>query len=157
MLWITFLFVLLGFPSLSFAEKVIVDPEELRYLYSFSAIDGFFVGDSLTLKSVPLVVYFSDRPARIAGHIALDNFLQIWENNADSLNKDPPNAELVVYNKSGDTQAVLIISKPTVDGDSISFAMELIDGNIPEHFGPSTLFIDDMIDPEFGLRPARSH
>ncbi|TDI91159.1 MAG: hypothetical protein E2O72_02580, partial [Candidatus Dadabacteria bacterium] len=54
-------------PGLVFAEHVIDDSKNPRYLFTLASASGTFEGDTLTLKGVPLVVYFSDRPVRVAG------------------------------------------------------------------------------------------
>jgi len=129
-------------PGLVFAENVIDDSKNPQYLFTLASKSGTFEGDTLTLKGIPLVVYFSDRPVRVAGHITLEKFAGMWDNGVDNFKDNPPNAELAIYDKKGDKHAVLIISRPEVKGDTISFNVRLIDESIPETFGHSTLFID---------------
>ncbi|MCP4229153.1 MAG: hypothetical protein GY771_03270 [bacterium] len=40
-----------------------------------SAVSGSCDGETLTLNDVPAVVYFSDRPYRIAGYVSEEQFL----------------------------------------------------------------------------------
>jgi len=54
-------------PGLVFAENIIDDSKEPSYLFVLIATSGSLKGDTLTLKGVPNVIYFSDRPARKAG------------------------------------------------------------------------------------------
>lgn len=65
-------------PGLVFAEHVIDSTKNPHYLFSLAAKSGSLDGNLLTLKGVPLVVYFSDRPNRIAGHITLEKFVEMW-------------------------------------------------------------------------------
>jgi len=61
-------------PGLVFAENVIDDSKNTRYLFVLSATSGSLKGDTLTLNGVPNVVYFTDRPARKAGHMSVSKF-----------------------------------------------------------------------------------
>jgi len=76
--------------GLVFAEHVIDDSKEPRYLFVISGTSGSLDGDTLTLNGVPNVIYFSDRPARIAGHISLEKFVYSWNKGSDSFKADPP-------------------------------------------------------------------
>jgi len=100
--------------------------------------------ERLTLNNVPLVVYFTDRPVREVNHMSLKKFISIWDEGVDSFKKDPPSAELAIYDENGDKHAVLILTKPEVHGDTISFQVNVLDESIPEFFGHSTLFIDPL-------------
>jgi hypothetical protein len=130
--------------GLVFAENVINDSKTPQYLFTLASKSGTFKGDTLTLKGIPLVVYFSDRPVRVAGHITLEKFAGMWDKGVDNFKEDPPDAELAIYDKKGDKHAVLIISRPKVKGDTISFKVRLIGESIPKKFGHSTLFIDNF-------------
>jgi len=57
--------------GLVFAENVIDDSKNTGYLFVISGTSGSLDGDTLTLNGVPNVIYFSDRPARKAGHMSL--------------------------------------------------------------------------------------
>jgi len=128
--------------GLVFAEHVIDNSKEPQYLFTLASKSGTFEGDILTLKGIPLVVYFSDRPVRVAGHITLEKFAGMWDKGVNNFKADPPNAELAIYDKKGDKHAILIISSPEVKGDTISFKVRLISESIPKSLGHSTLFID---------------
>ena len=81
------------------ADDVISSKENPEFLYVLSATSGSFEGDTLTLRDVPLVIYFSDRPNRIAGHMSLKKFVKLWGKGKNSFKKDPPNATLSIFNK----------------------------------------------------------
>ncbi len=135
-------------PALVFAEHVIDDSKNTGYLFVISGTSGSLDGDTLTLNGVPNVIYFSDRPARKAGHLSLEKFVEMWDKGDDSFKADPPNAELAIYDKKRDKHAVLIISRPEIKGDTISFTVRLISGSIPKSLGHSTLFVDpDTVAP----------
>jgi len=86
-------------PGLVFAEHVIDDSKDPGYLFVLSATSGSLKGDTLTLNGVPNVIYFSDRPARKAGHISLAHFIEMWDKGVDNFKADPPNATLSVLDK----------------------------------------------------------
>jgi hypothetical protein len=125
-------------------QTVIDDSKNLQYLFTMAAKSGTYADNTLRLTGVPLVVYFSDRPHRIAGHMDLQAFLEMWDEGVDNFKADPPNAELAIFEESGVTHTVLIVSKPAVDGDDISFDVDVIDEKIPATFEQSTLFIDNF-------------
>lgn len=133
--------------ALVFAETVIDDTKNPGYLFVISGTSGSLDGDNLTLNGVPNVVYFSDRPAKVAGHISLEKFVGMWDKGVDNFKTDPPNAELSIYEKEGDKHSVLIISSPEVKGETISFKVKLLTPNepIPNSFTHSALFIDSGV------------
>lgn len=140
---IIFVAMLFGVSStMTNAQHVIDESEAPAFLFTMSALSGSFENDRLSLSGIPLVVYFSDRPYRLAGHISLQDFASLWNEGDDSFSKYPPNAELAIYGQSGGTQAVLIISEPEFTGASISFTVTVLEGDISETFGQATLFID---------------
>ena len=53
------------------AAPVINEADAPRFLYTMSAKSGAYADGRLTLNDVPLVVYFSDRPARISGQLSI--------------------------------------------------------------------------------------
>lgn len=135
----------IGFASANAGPQTVIDDSDApAYLFTMTAESGTYVGDKVTLKGVPLVVYFSDRPHRIAGHMDLEKFLDIWADGVDRFKNDPPNAELAIYDENGDKHPVLVISKPVVDGDNISYEVKVLDETIPDSFGHATLFIDNF-------------
>jgi len=132
--------------DLVFAENIIDDLKNPTYLFTLAGKSGTFEEDTLTLMGVPLVVYFTDRPHRISGHISLEKFRWLWDKGVDNFEEDPPTAQLSVYSESGDKHDVLIISSPRVKGDTISFNVKELEESesIPKSFGHSTLFIDSL-------------
>ena len=117
-----------------------------QYLFAIPALSGTADADSLTLNNVSHVIYFSDRPDRIAGHMSLEDFVKNWNDGPDSFTADPPNATLSVLDESGTTETVVELLDPKVDGTSITFAVKIIEGKLLESFGPATLFIDAIIN-----------
>jgi hypothetical protein len=107
--------------------------------------------DDKTLRLVNVgkqTLYFSDRPVRIAGHMAMPAYLGEWKagEGADNFAADPPNATLSVLEpeKPGNTLAVVEISHPVVDGNDLVYEYKLIEGEMPESGGATALFIDSI-------------
>ncbi|MGL4964894.1 MAG: hypothetical protein ACRC67_26955 [Inquilinus sp.] len=105
-----------------------------------------------TVKTLRLVnvgqqtLYFSDRPVRLAGHLRMADYLSEWTRKAgkDNFGSDPPNATLSVYEpgQADNMLAVVEITDPRVEGADLVYSYKLIDGNLPEGGGATSLFID---------------
>jgi hypothetical protein len=91
-------------------------------------------------------LYFSDRPARIAGHFKMADYLKEWTAKAgqDNFGANPPNATLSVYEpgQRDNTLAVVEITQPRIEGADLVYNYKLIDGKLPAGGGPTSLFID---------------
>ena len=92
------------------------------------------------------VLYFSDRPQRIAGHLTMADYLKEWTAKAgkDNFGANPPNAALSVY-ESEDKDSTLVvveITNPKVDGADMVYNYKLIEGKMPAAGGATSLFID---------------
>ena len=129
-------------PGTANPQRVVDDSGARRFLFTMTAGSGSFAEGRLSLAGVPLVVYFTDRPYRQAGHMSLQDFMSLWQGDAEDLGNDPPNAELAIYDAGSDAQSVLIIDEPEMSEGSISFRVKLLDETIPATFGQATLFID---------------
>ena len=113
-----------------------------EYLFAMPALSGTANADSLTLNNVSHVIYFSDRPDRIAGHMTLEDFVKNWNEGSDSFTDDPPNATLSVLDESGTTETVVELLNLKIDGAAVTFTVKVLEGKLLESFGPATLFID---------------
>ncbi len=128
---------------------VIDESQTPRFLVVLSGASGSFDGDTLILQRVPAVTYFSDRPARIAGHMSVEEFVESWNQGSESFAADPPNAVLSVLAEGGPDDVVIELLNVSVAGDAVEFVVEVLDGTLPEgSFGPASLFIDpDTVPP----------
>lgn len=118
------------------------DTTKEQYFYAMTARQGTYDGETLTLKGVPLVIYFSDSPYRKVGHIKLDTFMKIWSQASPDLNKNPPNAVLAIDSPTGDVEVVVELKNLKVDGDDVSFNLHILEGDMPESFGYASMLID---------------
>ena len=107
-----------------------------------SSESGSFEGDTLTLNDVPLVVYFSDRPNRIAGHMSLESFVESWGKGPNSFKSDPPNATLSIMDEAGDKNIVVELSHPEVKSEGIQYHVRILSGELPASFKTCSLFVD---------------
>jgi hypothetical protein len=97
----------------------------------------------LVLRGVnPVTVCFTDRPARMAGHMQTSRFVPLWSQGKDSFLKDNPNATLSIF--SGDNVADLVVelSNPQLSGDDLTYDVRLLEGTAPANVGACALFID---------------
>ena len=125
------------------ADHVIDESENPGFLFVMSAVSGSCDGETLTLTGVPAVVYFSDRPYRIAGHLSVEKFVELWGEGADSFAADPPNATLSIYDDSGDINVVIeITGTPDISSESVVFPVKVLQGDLPDMISASSLFID---------------
>ncbi|NGX58875.1 MAG: hypothetical protein KR126chlam3_00016 [Chlamydiae bacterium] len=128
----------------NFAKKtpphVINDQQSPRFLYVLNAQFGKYDDGKLTLKGIPSVLYFSDRPNRLAGHTTIEQFTKLWEQ--DSFKKDPPNGNLSILDQKNEQEILIELSNPKVETDCIAFDVRLLKGEIPQQFKSSALFID---------------
>jgi len=107
-------------------------------------------GKTLTLEAVtPSTLYFSDRPQRIVGHMATDDFVDLWGEGDNSFEEDPPNAVLAFLEPGDDVpeDAVVVIQMPRVQDGRLSYSIQTLEGTVPAQAGPVTLFVDPFGRP----------
>jgi hypothetical protein len=92
-------------------------------------------------------LWFSDRPHRLTGHIATDDFVSSWGEGDDSFAADPPNALLSIFEEDHVNDVVVILSEPTMSDGDLSYAAEVTDGELSSSDGPVSLFIDVLGRP----------
>ena len=117
----------------------------IELLFVMSAGSGSVEGDTLTLDAVPSVIYFSDRPARISGHMSVEDFVAGWDQGDDSFAADPPNGVISLLGAEDTVpqDSVIELTSAELDGDALRFGFIVLDGSLPEGaFGPASLFLD---------------
>jgi hypothetical protein len=101
-------------------------------------------GQTLTLKGVaPTSIIFADRPVRAAGHALTSHVLAEWTG-GDSFAKNPPNATVSVFSEEGSTvrDAVVVLKAPKLEGERLTFDVQVLEGDLGGVDGPASLFID---------------
>jgi hypothetical protein len=97
----------------------------------------------LTLNNVsPMTLFFSDRPERIAGNMTTEAFIPFWSKGKDSFLADPPNADLSILSGNTLQQVVVVLKEPVLEGDSLTYIIEVVDGNMPASGNNASVFID---------------
>ena len=124
------------------AEAKAVD-DEVNWLFVMNARSGSFDGKILILRDVPPTLMFSDRPFRIWGHMSTPELIDAVSKGPNSFTKDPPNAVLSTLGGDVPMSATVVLHKPTVKGDSLSFPVEVLEGDIPKQFAGASLFKED--------------
>ncbi len=100
----------------------------------------------LVLEGVsPNAIVFADRPVRSAGHALTAHLLEEWTTNAgDSFAKDPPNATVSVLNKEKRSvvDAVFTLRSPKLEGDRLTFDVDVLEGDLAGADGAASVFMD---------------
>jgi len=139
--------------------------KDVGLLFVQAAPHGTFVSAggaddfTLTLRdSAPQVIWFSDRPERHEGQLAIERFVGAWK--SFGFAEDPPNAALTLLRGDDKEDTVIVkLGQPRYDAarDTLSFPAHRIlhangrladfeadnDGAVPERFADASLFIDD--------------
>lgn len=102
--------------------------------------DGKLVLSGVSANSI----MFADRPVRAAGHVLTAHLLEEWSAGADSFASDPPNATVSVLSRDerGVVDAVLTLKGPKLDGDTLTFSADVLEGGLNGVEGPASIFID---------------
>jgi len=102
-------------------------------------------GDKLTLTGVaPNSIVFADRPVRSAGHALTTHLIEEWGEGSDSFAKDPPNATVSAFSRDASKvqDAVVVLKNPQMEGDKLSFQVQVLEGDLAGADGPASVFID---------------
>ena len=123
-------------------------PDIVPSLIVMNARGASLQGGKLTLTGVaPNSIVFADRPVRAAGHSLTTHLLEEWSPNNDSdesFTKDPPNATVSVFSADGSKirDAVVVLKTAKLEGDRLTFDVDVLEGELTGGDGPAALFID---------------
>jgi hypothetical protein len=130
----------IGLPSSSEAAKV--EPA----LIVMNAASAILADNKLILTGLaPSAIIFADRPKRAAGHALTVDLLEEWSSAADaSFARDPPNATVSAFSKDGSVtrDAVVVLKNPNLQGDKLTFEVQVLEGDLKGADGPASVFID---------------
>ena len=97
----------------------------------------------LTLDGVsPITLAFSDRPERIAANMRTANFVPFWSKGKDSFLSDPPNADISILEGDRLRQIVAVLHDPVLQGDSLTYSVKVLEGEMPATGADVSVFID---------------
>jgi hypothetical protein len=102
-------------------------------------------GQTLVLEGAsPSAILFADRPVRSAGHILTKEVVELWS--SGSFAKDPPNATVSAFSRDGSAvkDAVVVLKKPKLEGENLTFDVDLLEGALESADGPASIFIDTI-------------
>lgn len=119
-------------------------PEIVPSLFVINSRGATMQGDTLTMTGVmPHSIIFADRPVRSAGHQLTADIVADWGTGEDSFTKNPPNATISVFAKDGSVKdAVVVLKSPKLEGDKLSFNVQVLEGDLAGGDGGAALFID---------------
>lgn len=125
-----------------------VDTIEAMFVQSAHGLTSS--GGALTLQGLAhSTLFFADRPQRVVGHLSSKKFVGQWGEGKNSFADDPPNA-VVSFLENGDTvpeEVTVVLRDPQLDGDTLTYKVEVLDGTLPTRAGPCSLFIDPIGRP----------
>ena len=129
------------------APKVIGQPQQPRVVPSMIVLNAKGAklgGGKLVLEGVsPNAIIFADRPVRSAGHALTAHLLEEWSGN-DSFAKTPPNATVSVLMKAkaAVVDAVVVLKSPKLEGDKLTFDVDVLEGDLAGGDGAVSVFMD---------------
>jgi hypothetical protein len=135
--------------------------EDIEAMFVQIAPEASVEDGVLTLHYVgAATLYFSDRPQRVVGHVKSSQFVDMWTEGDNSFEQDPPNAVLAFLEPGDDMpdDVVVVIKEPRVEGTSLKYDIDVLDGEPPAHAkGGVTLFIDPFGRPLSPVSAAGIH
>jgi hypothetical protein len=92
----------------------------------------------------PNSIVFADRPVRAAGHDLTSHIIDDWATGSDNFAKDPPNATVSAFSKDGSAirDVVVVLKTPKLEGDRLTFDVDVLEGNLTGADGAAAIFID---------------
>ena len=130
-------------------------PRLIPSMFVLNARGAKLQDNKLILEGIaPSVIVFADRPVRSAGHAMLAHVLEEWTSKApNSFAKDPPNATVSVLNKAKASvvDAVVTLKSPKLEGDRLTFDIDVLEGDLAGADGGASVFMDIV------NLPARHH
>jgi hypothetical protein len=130
------------------AQKKIGTPSARQYSSALIVINSRGAkldGQKLVLDGVqPTATLFTSRPVRSVGHMVTPDMADIWR--TGSFAKDPPNATVSVFSKDGSSVSDLVVTLNTakLDGDKLTFDVQVLEGSLGNADGPASVFIDTI-------------
>ena len=123
-------------------------PQVYQSLIVMNARGATLQDGKLVLSGIaPNSILFADRPVRAAGHALTVHLLEEWSPeipDKDSFAKDPPNATVSAFSRDGSVirDAVVVLKTPKLEGDRLTFDVQVLEGDLAGADGPASIFID---------------
>ena len=116
--------------------------DKVQLLFVQNAVSGSFKDNTLTLEGIGPTIFFSDRPERVTGQVRTSEFIGHWDKGSDNFAADPPNATLSIFGEEGVESAVVELTEPKLENNTLSYQVKVLEGKLPASFEESSLFID---------------
>jgi len=124
--------------------------EDIEALFAQTAREMTTDGDKVTFHGLaPATLFFSDRPQRVVGHLSTQQFVEEWGKGENSFAEDPPNA-VISFVETGDQSpedAIVVLKDPQIDGDSLTYTVDMLEGSLPPKGELVSVFIDPFGRP----------
>ena len=141
------LFAVLTLVILAAGAQAHEKTEGIDLLFVQNAKDVSLGEGTLTLKGIaPTTIFFTDRPKRIAGHMATADFVLEWQEGTgkESFHADPPNATLSIFGSDEIVDIVVELKNPRLKGNDLMYDIGVLEGEVPTTSGICSLFIDPV-------------
>ena len=81
---------------------------------------------------------------RAAGHVATLAIVDEWKGGQNSFDAVPPNATVSVFSSGVDgvKDLVVVLKEPKLEGDKLTFVVDLLEGDLDGADGAAAVFID---------------
>jgi hypothetical protein len=140
--------------STAMVETSVAAPEVPSFLFVQSAESFSFDRSTqmLTLNKIsPSVIFFTDRPYRLAGHVVLPKFVQLWKEGEDNFAEDHPNASISIFTEDETQTVVVELANPVFTEGELSYrVVNTLEGQLPDAGGVCSIFIDGLFENEDG-------
>lgn len=124
--------------------------EDIEAMFVQVAHDFTRDGDRVTFHGLsPATLFFADRPQRVVGHLTAQQFVDEWDKGENSFANDPPNG-VISFLATGDEtpeDAIVVLKDPALDGDRLTYTIDMLEGSLPEKAESCSIFIDPFGRP----------
>jgi hypothetical protein len=122
------------------------DTDKPEYLFIITGDTGTYKDGSLTLTGVPIVSFNYLGATRETGHFLVGSFVEVWDKNSSVYKAEPPKGTLSVLDEKGGSNAVIQVLNPSSTLNTLTFDAKILEGNVPDSFYASTLFLELKVD-----------
>jgi hypothetical protein len=101
----------------------------------------------MTLSDVPSqTMFFTDRPNRVVGNVPTSAFVTKWttDKGPNGFATNPPNAAVTVFQSDGAKTAIVALHNPRLDGNKLSYDVNVLQGISSTQPAEGVLFIDNF-------------
>lgn len=129
-----------------------VEPVQVEFVQQAGGLT-YSDGRLRLVNPANMTVFFADRPRRFSGHLRNTDFAEYWTAAADGFAADPPNAAVVIAESDAPPVIVELQDFALAADGSLSYAVEVLEGELPAQADDVALFIDPVayVGPRVGF------